>query len=124
MLTFIFQELMPGGYIYKINNLEILGNNQLKTKFEIPDCSETIFRNWLSELSQKSQVSYRVKSFTKSPSPKIVFNVIIKVIFFLKLILIFELLIIIFRKFIDVNIIHFRINTVILIQSIQDVPPH
>lgn len=74
-LTFIFQKLLPGGYIYKINYVESLGNDQLKTKFEIPECSEKIFMNWLSELSQKSQVTYRVKSYTKSPSPKIVFNV-------------------------------------------------
>lgn len=78
MLTFILQKLVPRGYIYKIKSLENLGNDQLRATFEIPDCPENIFMNWLSELSQTSQVTYRVKSYTKSPSPKIVFNVIIK----------------------------------------------
>uniref|UniRef100_A0A2S2QFT1 Uncharacterized protein n=1 Tax=Sipha flava TaxID=143950 RepID=A0A2S2QFT1_9HEMI len=74
MITFIFQKLLPSGFIYKINYVESLGNDKLKTKFEIPDCSEKMFMNWLSELSQKSHVTYRVKSYTKSPSPKIIFN--------------------------------------------------
>lgn len=58
-----------------MNCIQYLENDGLRSTFEIADCSEDIFLGWLSELEQKSKVTYRVKSFTKSPSQKIIFNV-------------------------------------------------
>lgn len=69
---------MPEEYVYKVNCIEDLKNDNIKAKFEIADCDEKMFFAWLSKVEQKSKVIYRVKSFTKSPSPKIVFNVVIK----------------------------------------------
>lgn len=64
--------------MYQVNYIEDLGNNDFRAKFEIADCDQKMFFVWLSKLEQKSEVIYRVKSFTKSFSPKIVFNVSIK----------------------------------------------
>jgi len=58
-----------------VDSIQHFENGGLKTTFEIADCAEDIFLIWLSELEQKSKVTYRVKSFTKSPSQKITFNV-------------------------------------------------
>lgn len=71
----LFQKLVPTDYVYKVNCIQYLENDGLRSTFEIADCSEDIFLGWLSELEQKSKVIYRVKSFTKSLSQKIIFNV-------------------------------------------------
>lgn len=71
----MFQTLIPEDYVYKINHIEMLENNYFRAKFEIADCTEDMFLIWLSKLEKKSKVTYRVKSFTRSTSTKIVFNV-------------------------------------------------
>lgn len=55
--------------------MEMLENEYFRAKFEIADCTEEMFFIWLSKLEKKSKVTYRVKSFTKSTSTKVVFNV-------------------------------------------------
>lgn len=70
--------MLPNDYIYKIIDIENIELNKFKVKFEIADCPEDMFFTWLSELEKKSKTTYRVKSFTKSLSPKIAFNVNIK----------------------------------------------
>lgn len=67
--------MLPEDYVYKVIHIENLEQDKFRAKFEIADCTENIFQDWLSELSKKSMVTYRVKSFTKSSSSKIVFNV-------------------------------------------------
>ncbi|VVC40097.1 Zinc finger C2H2-type,Homeobox domain-like,HTH CenpB-type DNA-binding domain [Cinara cedri] len=70
----LFKTLIPEDYVYKINHIEMLENNYFRAKFEIADCTEDMFLIWLSKLEKKSKVTYRVKSFTRSTSTKIVFN--------------------------------------------------
>ncbi|XP_022173624.1 uncharacterized protein LOC111036045 [Myzus persicae] len=70
----LLKKLVPVDYVYKVNSIQHFENEGLKSTFEIADCAEDLFLVWLSELEQKSKVTYRVKSFTKSPSQKIVFN--------------------------------------------------
>lgn len=67
--------MIPEDYVYKVNDVEMLENDYLRAKFEIADCTEDMFLTWLSKLEKKSEVTYRVKSFTRSPSAKIIFNV-------------------------------------------------
>lgn len=61
--------------MYKVKNLKNLGDGKFKAKFEIAGLTKEAFFVWLSELSQKSLVTYKVKSFNKSTNPKVVFNV-------------------------------------------------
>ncbi|XP_025202319.1 uncharacterized protein LOC112599584 [Melanaphis sacchari] len=70
----LLKKLIPENYVYKVNSLQHYENGSLKSTFEIADCAENVFFPWLSKLEQKSKVTYRVKSFTKSPSSKIIFN--------------------------------------------------
>lgn len=65
-------------YVYKVTCYQQFENDGLKSTFEIADCAMDVFFVWLSELEKKSKVTYRVKSFTKSPSSKIIFNVSIQ----------------------------------------------
>lgn len=70
----LLKELIPVNYVYKVTCYQQFENNGLKSTFEIADCAMDVFFEWLSELEKKSKVTYRVKSFTKSPSSKIIFN--------------------------------------------------
>ncbi|XP_060872582.1 uncharacterized protein LOC132946549 [Metopolophium dirhodum] len=70
----LLKKLVPDDYVYKVSCIQYLENDGLKSTFEIADCTNDIFLGWLSELEQKSKVTYRVKSYTKSPSQKIIFN--------------------------------------------------
>ncbi|CAI6363604.1 unnamed protein product [Macrosiphum euphorbiae] len=70
----LLKKLVPEDYVYKVSNIQYLENDGLRSTFEIADCPEDIFFGWLSEVEEKSNVTYRVKSFTKSSSQKIIFN--------------------------------------------------
>lgn len=70
----LLKKLLPVDYVYKVSCIQYLENDGLRSTFEIADCAEDTFLGWLSELEQKSKVTYRVKSYTKSPSQKITFN--------------------------------------------------
>jgi len=61
--------------LYKVNSLENLEDGKFKAKFEIAHLTKEEFFVWLLELSQKSLVTFKVKSFNKSINPKVVFNV-------------------------------------------------
>ncbi|XP_026823341.1 uncharacterized protein LOC113561238 isoform X1 [Rhopalosiphum maidis] len=70
----LLKNLVPVDYVYKVICIQHFENDGLRSTFEIADCAVDVFFVWFSELEQKSKVTYRVKSFTKSPSSKIIFN--------------------------------------------------